>query len=504
MTPKNDPPNDTPAAERDESRVPQTRFSFSQPTQTTEPPPVSPPQLPPFAVRRQAGSAPSRPFTVSEIVGQAAQLLDENFKNVWIEGEIEGFKRHHVSQNCYLALKDKDARIEAMLRRQVAQTLAFALRDGLRVRVRGRLTIYKEQGRFQLYIDEVQLSGEGELLRAFEELKARLHKEGLFDPARKRPLPGFPKVVGVATSQSGAALQDILKVAARRGPVHILVAHCAVQGPQAPAQIAEAIERLAPHVDVLIVGRGGGSVADLFCFNDERVARAIFRCPVPVVSAVGHEVDFTIADFVADVRAPTPSAAAELCVPEFARLTRQLSDLSARLHQAGLRLVDAAQQKLDALFGRAPLALSRQLACQRRALGELHARLLAQHPKTQLAQNESALGLLHNRLNESVRREFSRRQTALQAAVGPDCQRLTRAATGLLQNKRQVLLKEVGKLEALSPLGVLLRGYAVVKDPRGHVVTGANQVTVGETVRVLLSHDELICRVTDKTEVSGR
>lgn len=490
-------------------KEPQGSFTFVGPNSRSVRDPVPPKkdELPKLVVRRvQDGEAGARTknegpvgprmYSVGEIVGQAARLLDEHFANVWVEGEIEGFKRHQVSGNCYLALKDGTARIEAMLRRQVAAQLSVPLRDGLKVQVRGRLTLYKEQGRFQLYIEEVRLFGEGELLQKFEELKAKLAKEGLFDAARKRPLPKFPRVLGVVTSQSGAALQDILKVATRRGRVSVLVAHCAVQGPQAPSQIVDAMVRLAPHADVLIVGRGGGSVADLWCFNDERVARAMFACPVPVVSAVGHEVDFTIADFVADVRAATPSAAAELCVPEFARLGKDLSTLSSRLFVAGRRMLSGERQNLDGLFLRGQVALERQVAQKRRGLSELGDRLTAQHPRTQLLRNRNTLSLLEKQLDQGMERGLVARKTALQQAVGVGGERLLRAMSLALGGKRQALQGMAGKLDVLSPLSVLSRGYAVAKDERGRVLRDVKDVTVGASLSVQLARGKLGCVVS--------
>ncbi len=412
-------------------------------------------------------------MAVSEAVGRAARLLEENFGDVWIEGEIEGFKRHNVSGNCYFALKDGSARLEAMMRRAQALKLRTPLRDGMKVRARGRLTLYREQGRFQFYIEEVELSGEGELLQQFEELKARLQREGLFDAARKRKLPRFPRTIGLATSSSGAALHDILRVASRRGRVHFLIANCAVQGPQAPPQIAAAIDRLAPHVDVIIVGRGGGSVADLWAFNDELVARAIYRCPVPVVSAVGHEVDFSIADFVADVRAPTPSAAAELCVPDFLALTTECAELSERLLRSGRRLIETARQRLDSELGRAEVALERQLAQRRRLLGQAAERLHAQHPKTQLLRDRAALAQLEQRMAATLKAHLTQRRQSL-SAMG-------------------------GKLDALSPLKVLGRGYALARDSEGHVITDAADVELGQTLDVTLGHGALHCRVESKS-----
>lgn len=410
-------------------------------------------------------------YKVSELVGRAARVLEENFGDVWVEGEIEGFKRHHVSGNCYFALKDGTARLESMLRRSQAGSLAVPLRDGMKIRARGRATLYREQGRFQFYIEEVELSGEGELLRQFEELKARLAKEGLFDPARKRPLPRFPRTIGIATSQSGAALHDILRVASRRGRVHFLIANCAVQGQQAPPQIAAAIARLAPLCDVIIVGRGGGSVADLWGFNDEQVARAIYHCQVPVVSAVGHEVDFTIADFVADVRAPTPSAAAELCVPELAKLVSECDELGGRLLRAGRRVIDSARQRLDGELHRGQLALERQIAARRRLLSQLAERLSAQHPQAQLLRNRAALTETERRLEAALHRHLDTRRRSLEAAAG--------------------------KLDAMSPLKVLQRGYAVARDRDGHVLTDAAAVPGGTRFRLQLAQGELACRVED-------
>lgn len=469
----------------------QTGFGFNDPAPAAAaaapapaaPPPaaaVSPPAPVPVVQQQppRAAALPVRAvWQVSDAVGRAARVLEDNFTDIWIEGEIEGFKRHNVSGNCYLALKDGSARLDSMLRRAQAQQLRVPLRDGMKIRARGRLTLYKEQGKFQFYIEEVELSGEGELLQQFEELKARLQREGLFDPARKRKLPRFPSVIGLATSSSGAALHDILRVASRRGRVRFLIANCAVQGAQAPAQIAAAIDRLAPHVDVIIAGRGGGSVADLWAFNDELVARAIFRCSVPVVSAVGHETDFTIADFVADVRAPTPSAASELCVPDYASLEDETDELTERLLRAGQRLIDSARQRLDSELGRAQVAVERQLAQRRRLLGQLTERLQAQHPKAQLLRNRSALVQLEQRMTAAARMHLLQRRQALGAAGG--------------------------KLDAMSPLKVLGRGYALARDAAGHVLTDSVEVAVGDAVDITLSRGALRCRVEEKAQGSG-
>jgi exodeoxyribonuclease VII large subunit len=410
-------------------------------------------------------------YPVSDIVRRVGRLLGDQFPDVWIEGEIDGFKLHSATGHLYFALKDSAARLDAMMPRLRAQRMRFALQNGMKVRARGRLSLYETQGRFQFYVDEVELSGEGELLRAFEELKQRLQKEGLFARERKRRLPPFPRCIGLATSASGAALQDILRVAHRRGRVRFLIAPCQVQGDGAPPQIRAAIERLEPHVDVIIVGRGGGSSADLWAFNDEALARTIARCRVPVVSAVGHEVDFTIADFVADVRAPTPSAAAELVVPLFSALEEELFDLKTRLYRAGQRSVDAARQRLDGELARGEKALMRRVALRRKHLVAAEAGLAAQHPKAKLLRNRGALDQLRMRLLTGQKNLLERRR---------------RGYEGL-----------VAKLDALSPLRVLVRGYAVARDATGRVVTDASTMKPGEPLSVRVSRGELCCRVEE-------
>lgn len=414
-------------------------------------------------------AAQPRVLQVSELVRQAARLLEGRFADVWVEGEIDSCKRHAASGHLYFVLKDGAGRIEAMMPRTRARTLRFPPSDGLKVRARGRVSLYEAMGRFQIYVEEMELTGEGELLRAFEELKARLQREGLFDKARKRPLPPFPRCIGVVTSQSGAALHDILRVASRRGRVRFLIAPCQVQGEGAAPQICAAIEVLQPHCDVLIVGRGGGSSADLWAFNDEMVARAIAASRVPVVSAVGHEVDFTIADFVADVRAATPSAAAEVVVPLFSQLEEELADLRQRLFRAGQRTLDGARQCLDGEVTRAAAAMTRCIAARRKVLAVGQQRLSGLHPRARLARDREALEQLRGRL--------------------------LRGQENLVLLRRREFEGQVASLDALSPLRVLLRGYAVARDGEGHVITDAAQVQPGDALALRLSRGELDCRV---------
>ncbi len=440
----------------------QTGFGFGDGQSGAAPPPPPPPPPPPKE---------PKVLSVSELVGRASRALEDAFSDVWVEGEVEGLKRS-ASGHLYFALKDGKGRIDAVIWRGQAQTLRIPLRDGMKLQARGKLTIYEGSGRFQMIVNEVRLSGEGDLWRQFEELKARLQREGLFDTDRKRPLPRFPRVIGVATSQQGAALYDILRVARSRGRVHFLVAHCAVQGPEAPPQIVDAIGRLAPHCDVLIVGRGGGSLADLWCFNDEAVARAIYHCPVPVVSAVGHEVDTTIADFVADRRAATPSQAAEICVPDFSRLEAEVVDLSDRLLRSGGRVIESARQKLDGEVLRAQHALERQVTNRRRLLSQASERLQSCHPRARLLRDRAALHDLTSRLQSLLQKR--------------------------MMDRRQALASLAGKLDARSPLKVLGRGDALARDEHGHILIDADQVAVGDRVDLLLSQGGLRCRVEDK------
>ncbi len=256
-------------------------------------------------------------YGVGEVVRLASRTLEQSFGVVWVEGEISNLKRI-ASGHVFFSLKDGGAQISAVMFRSDARRVRGKLENGDAVRCRGSLRIYEAQGRFQLYVSRIQPVGLGELMLALEELKAKLAAEGLFDPASKRPIPPAPRVLGVVTSRTGAALRDIIQVAHARSGVRIIVSHTPVQGADAPPRIVAALRRLEarPEVDTIIIGRGGGSVEDLWCFNDERVARAVAACPKPIISAVGHEVDFTLCDHAADLRAATPSAAAELAVPD--------------------------------------------------------------------------------------------------------------------------------------------------------------------------------------------
>jgi exodeoxyribonuclease VII large subunit len=435
-----------------------------------------------------------RVYSVQELVRGAARSLEAHYADVWVEGELSNLRRP-AAGHLYFTLKDNDAQLSAVMFRGGAAKLKFKLDDGLNVRCRGRLSVYDAQGKMQLYVEAIEPVGLGALQLAFEQLKAKLAAEGLFSPARKRRLPLRPRAIAVVTSPTGAAIGDLIRVIHRRAGVPIVVLPCAVQGAEAPAQIVRAlaaVPRLAKlrPIDVVIVGRGGGSVEDLWAFNDEGVARAIAACPLPVISAVGHEIDFTIADFTADVRAATPSAAGELAAPVDAELGAELMTLQGRLARALARSVGARRIVLERLHRRLPaprrllndarLALDerlrtlegrlrRDLLTRRAGFGELHRRLSAADPRARLAVDRQLLAALHHRLVAGAG-----------AALGHHRQELTRLAGGL---------------DALSPLAVLDRGYSLVRTPDGAVVTDVAHVAVGDALRLQLRHGRLHCRV---------
>jgi exodeoxyribonuclease VII large subunit len=442
-----------------------------------------------------ARQAPRRPrvLTVHEALALANRALEQGVPSVWVEGELSNLVLAR-SGHAYFTLKDQRAALPCAMWATSLRQLRFRLEEGLRLRVFGRMNIYASQGRFQLYAERAEPAGLGELSLALEQLKQKLAAEGLFASERKRPLPPWPRIVGVVTSPSGAAVHDIVKVIRRRMPTPVLLSPAKVQGPEAAYELTVALRRLArmPGVDVIILGRGGGSLEDLWAFNNEGLARAIASCPIPVVSAVGHEVDVTICDLVADRRAATPSQAGELVVPDrrallerFAdrqrRLLRNLErrslDLGARLHAASTRIerwgVGWARGERDHL-GDARRRLEQRaraaLADANRRLAELERRLAAVHPRVRI-------GVERRRLHELERR-------------------LVRAGKGLTVDLRPHLARAAGKLDALSPLSVLGRGYALVAAADGSLVRDAAEVELGDALTVRLAHGRLDAIVT--------
>jgi len=379
-------------------------------------------------------------LSVSELTREIKSLLENRFSHVWVEGEISGFK-HHQSGHIYFSLKDDKALLKAVFFSRYHHDVRFDLEDGLKVICYGKISVYEVRGEYQIYVERIEPKGLGALQLAFEQLKAKLSQEGLFDPGRKRPIPPYPRKVGIVTSPTGAAIRDILNIVDRRfAGIHILINPVRVQGEGSADEIARAIDEfnVLEDVDVLIVGRGGGSLEDLWAFNEETVARAIHRSKIPVISAVGHEVDWTIADMVADLRAPTPSAAAELVTRSREELERRIKDLAWRAETNAKKIWQMQDERVQRLLAspafRQPQSLTEQWV---------------------------------QRVDEQVRQ-------------------LGNYAKNLLSLKRSYLKHAAGKLDALSPLGILNRGYSLTFDGRGRLLKNVDSLNAGEVVKTRL------------------
>jgi exodeoxyribonuclease VII large subunit len=419
-------------------------------------------------------------LTVSELTRRLQEVLEDRFPAVWVEGEISNF-RLYGSGHAYFTLKDADSQIRAVLFRNRGRRIKFEPADGLHVMAFGSIEVYAQRGEYQMVIELLEPKGLGALQLAFEQLKTRLSAEGLFDQARKRELPRFPRKIGIVTSTSGAAIRDILRVIGRRfGELHIVIAPCRVQGDGAADEIAQGIRDLNTlgDVDVIIVGRGGGSLEDLWAFNEETVARAIVASKVPVVSAVGHEVDFTIADFVADLRAPTPSAAAELVVREKQAVVDSLGQLRARLERFAARPLRDLERRVDELTARLRRAMRAELGRANHRVALATRALRASDPVARVARDRHRLENLQSRMLASLNRRRDRARGALETAAG--------------------------RLDSLSPLAVLGRGYSLTRTATGEVVHGPAQVKIGDAIRVLLHRGSLDARVTDTREKDDR
>ena len=392
-------------------------------------------------------------LTVGQLNAYVKSVLDgdRNLNHVFVCAEISNFTNHYRTGHFYFSLKDETSVIRAVMFRSNAQRLKFLPQNGMRVIVRGQVSLYERDGQYQLYIDDMQPDGLGAFNLAFEQLKERLSKEGLFAPERKRPLPRYPMRIGIVTSPTGAAVRDIINILSRRFPLaQMILQPVQVQGEDAPSQIIEAIQLFNEKkaADVLIVGRGGGSIEELWAFNDEGVARAVASSEIPVISAVGHETDYTICDFAADLRAPTPSAAAELCVPDWHAELERVETLRRSAGQLMRRRLEAEQQRLDTLILRAKF----------------------QEP---------------TRLFESGRQML----TTLE-------QRLCKAAAERLLRENNRLAPLTGKLDALSPLKVLSRGYAIAYH-EDRPIRSISEVSAGDTVQLKWSDGSARCEVLE-------
>ncbi len=407
----------------------------------------------------------ARVYTVAEITCQVRTALEDRFAAIWVTGEVSNL-RSPGSGHLYMTLKDAEAQLRAVIWRGVASRLRFRLEDGMQLLAFGNITVYEPQGQYQLIISRLEPKGVGALQLAFEQLKRRLEAEGLFDPARKRPIPFLPRRIGIVTSPTGAAIRDMLNIIERRfESVRVLVRPARVQGEGAAEEIAQGIEELnrfsasAPEnrIDVMIIGRGGGSLEDLWAFNEEVVARAIFHSEIPVVSAVGHEVDFTISDFAADLRAPTPSAAAELVVPRRDEVEASLTEMGGRLAFALRQKAQQARQRIEAVV---------------RSHGFMA-------PVERIRQWQQRLDDVSQRAGLAISRQ--------------------------LKAKREQAAALAGQMESLSPLKVLGRGYSITtRAGTSEVIKDAAQTRPGETIATRLHRGRVVSRVeTSEPEAHG-
>ncbi len=397
-------------------------------------------------IERQALSVTQVNLYIKEVMNRDDVLTD-----VLVKGELSNFKAHS-SGHLYMSLKDETGVMRAVMFRGSASKLRFTPQNGMKVVAHGRVTVYERDGQYQLYIDDMQQEGIGDLYVAFEELKAKLNAEGLFDPSHKKSLPKYPKKVGVVTAPTGAAIRDIINVLSRRFSYSDVVLYpVLVQGENAAQSIAQAIRYFnqTKLADVLIVGRGGGSIEDLWAFNEEIVAREIYQSEIPIVSAVGHEIDFTISDFVADLRAPTPSAAAELVVPSQKELIDKFNNVYRRLYSQAERVLEQGRLRLKSLSERPSI----------------------QNPMLKLEEERIYL----DRLIQDV----------------------SSAADRILEQKKQGLGVAASKLDGLSPLGVLSRGFSVVKGEDGHIVDSIHQVNPGDSLTVMVRDGKIVTTVKE-------
>ncbi len=439
--------------------------------------------------------APPTVYSVTQLTASIRATLEHAFSDVWVEGEVSNL-RIPSSGHVYFSLHDQESQIRAVLFRRFVTALPFHVENGLTVLAKGRVSVYEPRGDYQLLLEYLEPKGIGALQVAFEQLKKRFDQEGLFDPGRKRPLPGFPRRVGVITSGTGAALHDIVTVVHRRCPVtRLRVFPVAVQGPGAAQQIADAVRLANQHgdLDVLIVGRGGGSWEDLWSFNEEVVVRAIAGSRIPVISAVGHEIDFTLSDFAADYRAPTPSAAAESVSPVLVDLIEGIRGKNARLTQAMRGTFRFHRNQVELALHALPVP-SQILRRQVQRVDELSFRLGS--------GIRSMLAFVRPRrdaLTASLRRigpgqSWHRGNLMLPQLL----QRLSRAMPWVIAGKKQQLRAVASTLDTLSPLAILSRGYSILEtSPGGTIVKDAESVRVGDRIRARLAEGRLSCLVEE-------
>jgi exodeoxyribonuclease VII large subunit len=393
---------------------------------------------------------PDKIYSISELTKEIKAILEDSFLKVWVEGEISNYT-HHSSGHRYFTLKDQDAQIRCVMWKWIGKHLFFEPQDGIKVKASGQVTVYEKSGQYQLVVSSMQPAGIGELELSFQQLKKKLSAEGLFDPEHKKSLPEFPHTIGIVTSPTGAAIRDILNITRRRAPwIEILLWPVRVQGEGSASQIRHAIKRFneLKLADLLIIGRGGGSLEDLWAFNEEEVARAIFRSKIPVISAVGHEIDFSISDFAADLRAPTPSAAAELAVPDGERLLSQVDERTRDLFSLMGSMIEFSKKEID----------------------EITARYGFRRPMEMIVQRAQRCDELMNLVNLHSTHKMDR-----------------------LRGESDSLFE---KLEMVSPKNVMRRGFSYCRDQQGRAVKSFKQVAIDDKIDIILYEGGLESRVT--------
>ena len=437
-------------------------------------------------------------YTVSEVTRAIKEIISA-IGELWVEGEVSNFRQPY-SGHIYFTLKDESSQIQCVIFKPLSLRLPFRPKDGMKVLLHGRLTVYEKGGNYQIVGDRIEPAGFGALQMALEQLKRKLAAEGLFDERHKKPIPKFPERIGVVTSATGAAIRDIIKVISRRYPlVHILLYPVTVQGENAAREIAEAIDRFnrLGNVDLLIVGRGGGSIEDLWAFNEEIVARSIFRSRVPVISAVGHEIDFTISDLVADLRAPTPSAAAEMAVPSVQDLNGSIRQLTSRMIAAIRAQIRPKREKLDRLSERvSPRRKLEELYEMEQRIDELYYRAM----ELMRGRISSMRGEVAVRSERLRRNSPERRLRELEGRLNLLAQRAYHAVLSRLMEGRSSFQSLVSRLEALSPLAVLRRGYSICQEVSGRIISDAAQVNVGDQIIVRPFKGKLRCEVLERKD----
>lgn len=433
-------------------------------------------------------------YQVSDLVNEMKRLMEASYPEVWIEGELSSLSTP-ASGHLYFSLKDEQSQLRCAMFRNRASISRYQPKVGDLVRVRARISIYPARGELQCIVQHIEDAGEGVLQRRFEELKTQLQKEGLFDAQHKRPLPARPRHIGLITSKTGAAVKDILSTLERRCPgLPVTLYPALVQGETAAQTIITALADAVQHqqCDVLVVARGGGSLEDLWCFNDEQLARAIFKCPVPIVSAVGHEVDVTISDFVADLRAPTPTAAAELLSPDNQDLLRQLNSMAQRLSQSAQRLLEKRAQQVD--------------MCYRRL----------QHPSSTIRRNRKDLMISYSRLQQAVATQLGTARQGLhnqrhrlkqlqpdklleqhEQQLGQLARRLQLSQAHLLGTRQQQFKSLGEQLHLVSPLATLERGFSISRDEQGQILRDSQQTNTGDSISIELKKGKLQAEVRE-------